>query len=147
MVTTDKNRPSRMSRLLGLANRRWRQTIDQRLASCEVTEAGLAPLIQLAGAEQPIRQKDLAASLALETSSLVRILARLQANGLIVSLPDPQDGRAKALSATPAGAALADRALSISLELEQEVLAGIDEERIQITREVLQHILDRLEPK
>lgn len=136
----------RLGRLIGQASRRWRQAIDHRLQDVKVTEAGLAPLVQLSRARQPVRQKELAAALSLDSSSLVRVMARLEAEGLVRSAPDPEDGRAKALSPTPAGAALAARALAISRELEAEVLSGLDAERIGIAREVLQHILDRLEP-
>ncbi|AJE47133.1 MarR family winged helix-turn-helix transcriptional regulator [Celeribacter indicus] len=137
--------PPRLGRLIGQASRRWRRAVDLRLQGVRVTEAGLAPLVQLARAGEPVRQKDLAAALSLDSSSLVRVIARLEADGLVLSTPDPRDGRAKALSLSPAGAALAARALAISGSLEAEVLSGLDEERIRIAREVLQHVLDRLD--
>lgn len=143
----EQGRPPRLGRLIGQASRRWRQAIDHRLQGCKVTDAGLAPLVQLARAGEPVRQKELAAALSLDSSSLVRILARLEADGLVRSAPDPRDGRAKALSLTPAGEALGRRALAVSRELEAEVLAGIDEDRIAAARDVLQRILDRLAPE
>ncbi|MFT3690341.1 MarR family winged helix-turn-helix transcriptional regulator [Paenirhodobacter sp.] len=138
--------PPRLGRLVGQVGRRWRRAIDHRLHDVAVTEAGLAPLVELAQAGEPLRQKDLAAALGLDSSSLVRVVARLVADGLVHSTPDPEDGRARALSPTPAGAALAARALAISVELEAEVLSGLDPDRIAAARDVLQHILDRLDP-
>ncbi|WP_018000552.1 winged helix DNA-binding protein [Paracoccus sp. N5] len=138
---------TRLGTLIVQAGRRWRLRIDQRLEGFEVSSAGLAPLVQLARSERPMRQKDLAATLALDASSLVRVLANLETSGLVVSAPDPQDGRAKALSLTPRGRDLALRIAAVSQELEQEVLAGIDADQIAVARAVLQQIWDRLAPE
>ncbi|MFT3972128.1 MAG: winged helix DNA-binding protein [Amaricoccus sp.] len=140
------DRPPGLGRLITHVSRRWRHAIDQRLQDVRVTDAGLAPLVQLSRVKEPVRQKDLAAALSLDNSSLVRVVARLEADGLLHSETDPHDGRAKALSLTPAGRALATRAIAISNDLETEVLAGLDEDRIHVARTILQHILSRLEP-
>lgn len=135
----------RFGPLIGQAGRRWRQVIDQRLQNVAVTEAGLAPLVALSRAGKPMRQKDLAAALSLDTSSLVRILTRLESNGLVASSADPEDGRAKALTVTAEGEVLAQQALTISRSVESHLLEGLDDERVEIAREVLQHLLLRLE--
>jgi MarR family transcriptional regulator for hemolysin len=60
--------------LVARAARQWRRTVDRRLQPFGLTEATLLPLIYLARAPVPMRQKDLAAALALDGSSVVRAL-------------------------------------------------------------------------
>lgn len=94
---------------LGHAARRWRRALDEALASEDLTEAMWRPLVHLARLGDGARQNDLARSLGIEGPSLVRLLDRLEAAGLVARSEDPTDRRAKALRLTPEGAALTDR--------------------------------------
>lgn len=134
----------RLGALVALAARQWRRAVDARLQAFGLTEATWLPLLRLAQAGKPMRQKDLAATLTLDTSSMVRILANLDAAGLIAQRPDAEDRRAKAISITPAGLALVRQVESVSEDVEREVLEGAPAEDIATTRRVLAQICRRL---
>src|SRR4051794_6886695 len=90
----------RFGSLIGLAARQWRRAVDLRLQKYGLTEATWTPLLRLAQASEPMRQKDLAAALSLDSSSVVRILNGLEDAGLIERREDPEDRRAKAIAIT-----------------------------------------------
>ena len=69
--------------LLSRAARQWRRSADLRLQPFDLTEAAWLPLVHIARAPAPPRQKDLAASMSLDGSSVVRLLDNLEAAGLI----------------------------------------------------------------
>src|SRR5260370_35187258 len=69
--------------LLSRAARQWRRAADLRLQPFELTEATWLPLVHIARAPEPPRQKDLAASLSLDGSSVWRRPDNLGAAGLI----------------------------------------------------------------
>jgi len=134
----------RLGTIVGLAARQWRKAVDARLQAFGLTEATWLPLLRLAQAQGPMRQKDLAAVLMLDTSSLVRIVGNLDAAGLIEQRPDEEDGRAKAIAITGAGKALAQQVESVSRAIEDEVLAGVAAEDLAAARRVLEQICQHL---
>jgi hypothetical protein len=69
--------------LVARAARQWRRAVDRRLQPFGLTEATWLPLIYLARASAPMRQKDLAAALTLDGSSVVRLLDALEASELV----------------------------------------------------------------
>src|SRR5690606_7671785 len=75
--------PARFGRLIGTLARKWRRAVDQSFREIGLTDATRAPLIALHDSSQPMRQKDLAETLSLEKSSLVRVLSQLRDMGLV----------------------------------------------------------------
>ena len=78
--------PSCITKRLSLSlrgERQWRRAVDRRLQPFGLTEATWLPLIHLARAPAPVRQKDLAASLLLDGSSVVRLIDTLQESGFV----------------------------------------------------------------
>src|ERR1700684_803342 len=69
--------------LIARVARQWRREVDRRLQPFGLTEATWLPLVHLARTPAPMRQKDLAASLVLDGSTVVRLLDALEASGLI----------------------------------------------------------------
>ena len=67
----------RLSTKIGVVARQWRRAVDQRLQPFDLTQATWLPLVQLARAPGPMRQKDLAAALSLDNSAVVRVLQNL----------------------------------------------------------------------
>jgi MarR family transcriptional regulator for hemolysin len=134
----------RLGSLIGLAARQWRRAIDLRLQEFELTEAMWMPLVQLARSIEPMRQRDLAAALSLDSSSLVRILNNLEAAGLIERGANEEDRRAKAIVITAAGRALVERLERISEDLERELLAGLPPAEAAAAHKVLGHICEKL---
>ncbi|WP_313193957.1 MarR family transcriptional regulator [Shinella zoogloeoides] len=135
---------NRLGTLVSLVSRQWRKAVDARLQAFGLSEATWLPLLRLAQAGKPMRQKDLAAVLTLDTSSVVRILANLDAAGLIEQHPDEEDRRAKAITVTEAGRALVRQVESVSQGIEDEVLADIAQGDLATSRRVLEQVCGRL---
>src|SRR5712672_1113605 len=86
--------------LLSRAARQWRRAADLRLQPFDLTEATWLPLVRIARAPAPMRQKELAASLSLDGSSVVRLLDNLAAAELIQRREEAGDRRAKTIVLT-----------------------------------------------
>lgn len=83
-------------------HKQWRRTVDRLLAPQGLSQAQWLPLMHLAHAPEPLRQKDLAMSLGLDSSSVVRLVDGLVAKGWVTRLDDV-DRRVKKLQLTEDG--------------------------------------------
>ena len=135
----------RFAGLASLVARTWRKTIDSRLEKYDLTEATWLPLVYLSRINKPIRQKDLAAMLSLDSSSVVRVLNQLEQNGLIKRVPEEHDRRAKATSITAQGREIVEYLEQMSQSLEDEIKARLDPYDFQIARQVLKSLVLILE--
>lgn len=131
--------------LLSRAYRQWRRAADLRLQPYDLTEATWLPLIRIARAPAPPRQKDLAASLFVDNSSVVRLLDNLEAAGL-VERREGEDRRAKIIVLTPRGKAIADKVETAARKVRTDALAGLSDKDIETTIRVLEHVSRALEP-
>jgi MarR family transcriptional regulator for hemolysin len=131
--------------LLGHAYRQWRRAADRQLEPFSLTEATWLPLLRIARAPSPPRQKDLAASLFVDSSAVVRLLDNLEAAGLIQRREGESDRRAKTIHLTPRGRAIADRVESVARRVRRDALAGLSDRDIDTTMRVLAHVCTVLE--
>lgn len=113
-------------RLVILA-RRWRTAIDARLHAAGLTDATWRPLIYLHRMGDGTRQKDLAASLGLDGSAVVRLLDLLAGRGLVERREDLADKRAKTLHLTEAGREMIATVTGLLIPFEAELLSGLDD--------------------
>jgi MarR family transcriptional regulator for hemolysin len=131
--------------LLSRAARQWRRAADLRLEPFELTEATWLPLLRIARAPTAPRQKDLAASMSLDGSSVVRLLDNLEAAGLIQRKEGKDDRRAKIILLTPRGRAIADKVETVARRIRSDALAGLSDKDIETTVRVLQHVCRALD--
>lgn len=136
---------TRFGLLLGGVFRQWRRQVDLAFKDMGVSDATRMPLLVLYVQEQPLRQKDLADALHLDTSSLVRVLAQLREAQLVDWAADPADRRTKCITLTPAGRELAGRILAKSLEIERTILSDLSAQELAITRRTLEKIAQRFD--
>lgn len=129
--------------LVAQTGRQWRRTVDRLLQPFGLTQATWLPLLHLSRADAPLRQKDLADLLAVDNSALVRILDRLQKEGL-VERREGSDRRAKELHVTQAGRDTAARVEAVGAEVRRHALSGIKEADVATTERVLRHVIDTL---
>ena len=134
----------RLATQIGLIYRQWRKVLDVRLQAYGLSDASWTLLVVLARAGCCLRQKELAAQLWLDTSSLVRPLRLLREQGLIDWTRDKEDQRAKAIVLTLAGKRLVQTIEGVSSGIESEVLEGIGDEDLAITRQVLHQIMGQV---
>jgi MarR family transcriptional regulator for hemolysin len=137
---------NRFGALLAKAARQWRRAVDRELQPYGLTEATWLPLIRLARAPEAMRQKELAASLSLDGSAVVRLLDSLQAAGLIERREEDGDRRAKAILLTRAGQALVGRVEAVAGHVRERAFAGLSDEEVETAFQVLGHVCERLAP-
>jgi MarR family transcriptional regulator, transcriptional regulator for hemolysin len=125
--------------LLAQVHRQWRRLIDRRLQPLGLTEATWLPLLHLARAAEPMRQVDLASSLSLDGSSVVRLLDNLEANGLVERVGGA-DRRAKTIHLTPQGKATVKRIEKVVVQLRAGVLGDVPDRELAAASALLERI-------
>jgi MarR family transcriptional regulator, transcriptional regulator for hemolysin len=130
--------------LIARAARQWRRAVDRRLQPFGLTEATWLPLIHLARAAEPMRQKDLAASLVLDGSSVVRLLDALETAGLIERRGESGDRRAKTISVTRFGLSIIDQVEAASLAVRNATLVGLSDDDLAVATRVLERVCQNL---
>lgn len=108
-----------------LLARRWRQSLDLRLAAAGLTDATWPPLVHLEASGGGITQKDLAARMGIDSSTLVRLIDILCRQELIERRSDPDDGRVRLVYLTTAGVSRVANIRATLAKEEEEMLAGI----------------------
>ena len=93
---------------LVVAARHWRRICHTALTGYGISEACAAPLLMIVRLGDGVHQVAVAQAAGLESPSLVRLLDQLCKAGLVCRSEDPLDRRAKALSLTAEGRALAE---------------------------------------
>lgn len=130
--------------LIARAGRQWRRAVDRRLQPFGLTEATWLPLIHLARTPAPVRQKDLAASLVLDGSSVVRLLDQLEAAGLIERREESGDRRAKVITVTGRGLSIIDQVEAASRDVRNATLVGLSPDDIGAATRALEIVCQNL---
>lgn len=143
MMASSENFDAAFGTLVAQTARQWRRAVNQQLEPYGLTEATWLPLLYLSRAKRRMNQKDLAAALSLDTSTVVRLLDDLQSSGLI-ERREGADRRAKMLHLTPQGRSTVAEVESVARSLRDRVLAGISRKNLATAAEVLQQICEAL---
>jgi MarR family transcriptional regulator for hemolysin len=130
--------------LMSQTTRQWRRVLDQELQPLGLTQATWMALLHISRAPGPPRQKDLAASLALDTSSLVRVLDALQVAGYI-DRAEHSDRRAKTIHLTPLGEEVVAQVEQVASATRQRLLAGIPQSQLETAHGVVSRIAQALD--
>jgi MarR family transcriptional regulator for hemolysin len=133
----------RFSALLHETARFWRQRLDRRLKHLGLSQSQWLVLLKLP--EDGLTQKLLAEAVGVEGPTLVRLLDRLERNGWIERRPCPDDRRAKRVRLTPKARDTQAAAQQIATSLRRDILAGIDEARVDQCAAVLAEIKQQIE--
>ena len=124
--------------LIARVARQWRRAVDRRLQPFGLTEATWLPLIYLARAPAPMRQKDLAAALALDNSTVVRLLDALEASGHITRREGGTDRRAKIITLTARGWTIIEQVEAVSREVRNATLHGLSDDDLRVATRALE---------
>lgn len=122
----------------------WRRALSQALASEGLSDATALPLSVLHREGDGMRQNELADSLGLEGTSVVRVLDSLERDGYVRRQEDKRDRRAKRIFLTPEGRALAERTEEIFAALRAELLQNVALEDIEATERLLHSMSETL---
>jgi MarR family transcriptional regulator for hemolysin len=140
MSSRDETRHASFGSLLSRAYRQWRRAADRRLQPFGLTEATWLPLIRIARSSESPRQKDLAASLSLDSSSVVRLLDNLESAGLIERREEAGDRRAKVIALTVKGRAIARKVETVAGQVRRDALKDLSDRDIETAIRVLSHV-------
>ncbi|WP_268797091.1 MarR family winged helix-turn-helix transcriptional regulator [Pseudomonas huanghezhanensis] len=124
------------------ASRQWRRVCHTTLSSYGVTEACAGPLLMVARIGDGVRQVTVAQACGLESPSLVRLLDQLCAANLVCRTEDPTDRRAKSLSLTDDGRALAQSIEAELIRLRRDVFGHLDPADLEAALRVIKAFAD-----
>lgn len=128
---------------LNKASRKIRTAFNQQVTAHGLTYPRARALWRLA--EKPIMaQTELACELELEQATMVRLLDRMEENGLIERRPSPKDRRVKLIALTLHGEEQATLVRSIADKMRQEVFAGIGTDELRTLTLLLETISGRV---
>ena len=144
MPLAPKDARARLAPLVAHVAREWRRAVDGRLQPYGLTEATWLPLLRIARSETPMRQNELAASLSLDCSSVVRLIDALEDSGLIERCEDREDRRAKSLVLTSRGRRTVDQVERVSQDIRDLVLGEAPDEDLGSALRLLETVRDRL---
>jgi len=144
MPPAAKDARARFAPLVANVAREWRRAVDARLQVYGLTEATWLPLLRIARSEAPMRQNELAASLSLDGSSVVRLLDALESSGLVERCEDRADRRAKSLVLTARGRRTVDQVERVSQDIRDLVLGEVSGEDLTRSLHLLETVRDRL---
>jgi MarR family transcriptional regulator for hemolysin len=144
MPVLAKDARARFAPLVANVAREWRRAVDARLQVYGLTEATWLPLLRIARSEAPMRQNELAASLSLDGSSVVRLLDALENSGLVERCEDPADRRAKSLALTQRGRRTVDQVERVSQDIRDLVHGEVADDDLARSLRLLETVRDRL---
>ena len=135
----DDKMQARLGTLVSQTARLWRRAANQRLQPFGLTEATWLPLLRISRASKPMQQKQLAAALSLDNSSVVRLIDNLEAAGL-VARQEGEDRRSKEIVLTDDGRLTVLQVERIASQVRQEALSGVTASDVEAAIRVLDHV-------
>jgi MarR family transcriptional regulator for hemolysin len=130
---------------LGRVHRKWRARLDERLKDTGLTHARWQALLLIWRQKELLTQRELAQGLGIEGPTLVRILDRLEGEGLIERCRAEGDRRANTIKPTAKARPIMGQIARIADELRAELLKDISPDELAIASAVLKNIGDKLE--
>jgi DNA-binding MarR family transcriptional regulator len=124
--------------------RLWRANhtrVAEVLGSIGLTPA-LFALLNVIGAREGAIQQELGSTLGIDRSTMVSLVDQLESAGLARRRPSPTDRRAREIAITPKGRRLLQRARALIAQVEDEVLAGLNEDERRELLSLLRRALD-----
>ena len=115
--------------LLWRVTNRWQRSIVAALKPLELTHVQfvlLASVWWLGRGGEPPTQRELAEHAGTDPMMTSQVLRALEQRGLAERARDPRDGRARRVSATAAGARLAERAIEVVEDADRAFFAAAD---------------------
>jgi MarR family transcriptional regulator for hemolysin len=120
------------------SGRQWQRLADTALGSYGISTACTMPLLMIGRSGGGIRQVTLAQQLGLEGPSLVRLLDKLSASGLVRRECDASDRRANLLWLTDEGEALVSELEQKLIGLRQDVFGELSMDELRAVLKVWQ---------
>jgi MarR family transcriptional regulator, transcriptional regulator for hemolysin len=133
--------------LLFEVSRLFRRRFDRRArqSGLPLTRHQARVLMSIAR-QEGLSQATIATRLDIEPIALVRMLDRLNEEGLVERRPHPTDRRIRTLWLTPGGWAVIERVLAINTTVREEACAGLSRAARDALMQALDHMRGNLTP-
>ncbi len=130
---------------LAETSRIWRNKLDQRLKPLGLSQAKWVVLLHLSRCAEDITQKELAQRVSIEGPTLVGLLDRLSADGLVERRESPTDRRSKTVHLTERGTSVIQQITRVARDLRNELFKGFDPDELQRCLQTLEQLKQRLD--
>jgi MarR family transcriptional regulator for hemolysin len=141
----DPTPQERFSTALHATARSWRIALDARLKDLGVGQSGWLTIAILAKSKDELSQRALADQLGVEGPSVVAMLDRLEAAGLVLRAPSPTDRRVKLIHLTDAGRALYAKVRKQADAFRASVLGDVPPAQLAAATALLETLRTRIE--
>lgn len=131
----------RFTRRVIFLARQWRNRINDGLREIGQSHARWITLTWISILDGKANHRELAERVGVELPTLIRLLNRLEAEGLVERCSLNGRGRAKTVRLTEAGKPVLDELNRISRQVRADFLQGVDEEKLKICLEVFDDLL------
>ncbi|MFV0349708.1 MAG: MarR family winged helix-turn-helix transcriptional regulator [Halodesulfovibrio sp.] len=135
---------SKLGLTLSEISRELRTVIDTRFKDHGVSNARWQVLWVLEELGEPVSQKRIANLLGIESPTLVRMLDRLEEDGLVRRQPSADDRRVKLVELCPKAQPLLEDMHDTIVQFDQELYADFTEEELIRTHEILLRLRDKV---
>lgn len=139
-----KSLDEQFAEALHLAAHGWRTALDRRLRPLGYSRSRWMALLHVSR-QDGITHRELAERLGIEAPTLVRLIDRMEDEGLLQRCASETDRRVKHLHLSSNGRKEVERIWASAANLRQEILSGLSEAEISTTLNVLQNIRSKLE--
>lgn len=129
---------------IGDCARIWRNKVNERLRPLGLSQGTWLTLWNLSWFPAGLGQAELAERLGIEGPTLVRLLDRLQADGLIERRAATHDRRRKVIVLTTRAQPVLDRVKGIIADLRSDVMDAIPEDQVALGLQLLNRVRERL---
>jgi DNA-binding MarR family transcriptional regulator len=99
------------------------------------------------GAREGAIQQELGSAMGIDPSTMVSLIDQLEKAGLAKRRPHPSDRRARAVTITPKGRRLLERARGMAAEVDEEVLRGLTDSERRELLSLLRRALESAPPQ
>ncbi len=126
-----------------LTTHTWRIALDRQLRPMGFTLSRWMLLMHLSR-NDGCTHKELAQSMGIESATLVRLVDRMEKEGLLKRCSSETDRRVKHLRLSDAGIASVEKIRACAADLRKKVLSGLSQDEIQNAFNVMNNIRSKL---
>lgn len=131
--------------ILNRTNTRMKNALLHKFKDYDITPEQWGLLNRL-WVQDGIPPKELAELTSKDQPTTVRILTKLEKKGFISREVNPKDHRSFLIFLTPKGLELRNTLIPLALEALDKAIKGIDKNKIEVVKDVLNQIYRNLEP-
>jgi len=124
-----------------LVARRYRALLDEQLRPMGYGTARMEALSTIARSPEPSAQIAIAKRIGIEGPTLTRMLDTLEAEGLVIRRPDPNDRRTKLIELTPAGERALQEIVTVMNAFRSSVLQSLTDSELDQVNEVTDKLM------